>query len=183
MGEVMADDRLSAMLLEHEIRGFLHAEADLLDDRRFAEWLDLLAEDVRYWMPITRNVRHDQSALEYTREQQDSCWFDEGKETLRQRVQQLQTGIHWAEEPRSRTAHLLTNIRIVSALPDAASATEVEVRSRFLLYRNRIHDETDILAGKRFDRLRREEGGWRISRREIRLDQSVLLAKNLTTFF
>jgi hypothetical protein len=73
MGEVMADDRLSAMLLEHEIRGFLHAEADLLDDRRFPEWLDLLAEDVRYWMPITRNVRHDQSALEYTREQQDSC--------------------------------------------------------------------------------------------------------------
>ncbi|MBP0494551.1 3-phenylpropionate/cinnamic acid dioxygenase subunit beta [Roseomonas indoligenes] len=182
MGEVMQDARLAAMLLEHEVRDFLHTEAELLDERRFEEWLELFTDDVRYWMPIARNVRFNQMAMEYTREGQDTCWFDEGKETLRQRVEQLRTGIHWAEEPRSRTSHLLTNIRVASALPIAARAEEVEVRSRFLLYRNRIHDETDILAGKRTDRLRREAGGWRIARREIRLDQSVLLAKNLTSF-
>lgn len=31
-----------------EIQQFLHLEADLLDDRRYDEWLDLLHEDIRY---------------------------------------------------------------------------------------------------------------------------------------
>lgn len=182
MPEVL-DDRIASLLLAEEIRDFLHLEAELLDERRFAEWLDLLSEDIRYWMPITRNVRHDGAALERTRERQDTAWFDEGKETLRQRVAQIATGMHWAEEPRSRTTHMLSNIRIVSATPDARAAEEVEVRSRFLLYRNRVHDETDFFVGKRHDRLRRVEGQWKVARREILLDQTVLLAKNLTSFF
>ena len=33
------------------------------------------------------------------------------------------------------------------------------------------------------DLLRRWNGGWKIARRKIVLDQSVLLAKNLTVFF
>ena len=62
-------------------------------------------------------------------------------------------------------------------------AEEVSVKSRFLLYRNRVETETDLLVGKREDLLRRVDGGWRIARRKIILDQSVLLAKNLTFFF
>ncbi|HKC10195.1 MAG TPA: aromatic-ring-hydroxylating dioxygenase subunit beta, partial [Methylomirabilota bacterium] len=54
---------------------------------------------------------------------------------------------------------------------------------RFLIYRNRVETETDLLVGKREDLLRRVNGGWRIARRKIILDQSVLLAKNLTFFF
>ena len=44
-------------------------------------------------------------------------------------------------------------------------------------------DETDILVGKRSDTLVRADAGWKLARREIQLDQSVLLAKNLTLFF
>ena len=61
--------------------------------------------------------------------------------------------------------------------------SEVGVRSRFIVYRNRVETETDFLVGKREDLLRREDGDWRIARRKIVLDQSVLLAKNLTMFF
>jgi 3-phenylpropionate/cinnamic acid dioxygenase small subunit len=68
----------------------------------------------------------------------------------------------------------------VPAGPDPA---QVSVKSRFLIYRNRVETETDFLVGKREDVLRREGGGWRIARRKIVLDQSVLLAKNLTFFF
>ena len=64
-----------------------------------------------------------------------------------------------------------------------ASSEEVSVKSRFLLYRNRVETETDLLVGKREDLLRRVDGGWRIARRKIVLDQNVLLAKNLTFFF
>jgi 3-phenylpropionate/cinnamic acid dioxygenase small subunit len=59
----------------------------------------------------------------------------------------------------------------------------VGVKSRFLLYRNRVETETDLLVGKREDLWRRLNGDWRIARRKIVLDQNVLLAKNLTFFF
>jgi 3-phenylpropionate/cinnamic acid dioxygenase small subunit len=41
--------RLEHLLLTREIEEFLYVEAELLDTRRFTEWLALLTEDVRYW--------------------------------------------------------------------------------------------------------------------------------------
>ena len=43
--------------LKPEIEEFLYQEADMLDQRKFREWLDLLAEDLVYFMPIRRNVK------------------------------------------------------------------------------------------------------------------------------
>lgn len=178
-----AANGMAALALTHEIEQFFFAEADLLDERRFPEWLDLFTDDVRYFMPLVRNVRLGDEARELTREQQDAAWMDEGKETLGQRVRQLMTGIHWAEEPRSRMSHVLSNIRVLQAEPDLQNPTRVQTRCRFVVYRNRLQDEVDIFVGKRNDTLCRTDGSWKISRREILLDQSVLLAKNLTTFF
>src|SRR5262245_58365522 len=129
-------------------------------------------------MPMRRNVPHDEPEREFTREGRDVNWFDEGKDTLGRRVKQILTGIHWAEEPPSRVCHMISNVQVV-----VAGAGEVTVRSRFLVYRNRVETETDFLVGKREDVLRRVDGGWRIARRKIVLDQNVLLAKNLTVFF
>lgn len=169
---------LDALLLAREIEQFLYAEAELLDERRFEEWLDLLTEDVRYWMPMRRNVKFGEQARENTRERQDMNWFDEGKETLTQRVRQILTGVHWAEEPLSRVSHMVSNVQILQASPE-----EVTVKSRFLVYRNRVETETDFFLGKREDVLRKVNGQWKIARRQIILDQNVLLAKNLTVFF
>lgn len=175
--------KYSELFLHREIEAFLIAEADLLDERRFDEWLDLFTDDVRYWMPLVRNIQYRDNAREFSREGLDNAWMDEGKETLTQRVKQLATGIHWADEPQSRMSHLITNIHVLSATPDASAPTEAVVKSRILVYRNRLETEVDILVGKRKDTLRRTPDGWRVARREIYLDQNVLLAKNLTTFF
>lgn len=169
--------------LLHEVEEFLYYEAELLDFRQFSQWLELLTDDVSYFMPMARNVKYGDWEREFTREGTDISWFDEGKETLVQRVRQIETGIHWAEEPSSRASHLITNVRIVNASPDVAGATEVEVSSRFFLYRQRLQTETDILVGKRLDTLRKVDGEWKLCRRHIILDQNVLQAKNLTIFF
>ena len=179
----MTDDRLTRALLKQEIEDFLYCEADLLDERRYDEWLALLAEDVRYWMPMRRNVKVDDLEREFTREGHDISWFDEGKDTLTRRVRQIQTGIHWAEEPVSRISHLISNIQLIEVNPSAADPAEVSVRCRFLVYRNRVETETDILVGKREDKLRRAGSDWQIAHRKILLDQNVLLSKNLTFFF
>ena len=91
--------------------------------------------------------------------------------------------MHYAEEPLSRTAHLVSNVRLLSVDPDAIHAADVEVGCRFLIQQNRVEYETTTFVGRRRDRLRREAGGWRITRREILLEQNVLLAKNLSIFF
>ena len=178
-----SDARTARLLLTHEVAEFLYREAALLDERRYDDWLALLADDIRYWMPMRRNVKYGEEEREFTREGLDIAWFDEGKETLTRRVRQIQTGIHWAEEPVSRLSHLVTNVQLVEATPSIEAAREVTVRCRFLIYRNRVETETDILVGKREDVLRREGEDWRVARRQIVLDQNVLLSKNLTFFF
>ncbi len=178
------ESAIDALLLQREIEAFYFHEAELLDDRRFDAWLDLLTDDIVYFMPLRRNVKYgSQAEAENSAEGVDAAWFDEGKHTLSQRVAQIKTGIHWAEEPLSRIRHLVTNVQITDAPPGGDGARELNVKSRFLVYRNRIDDETDIFVGQRTDRLRHVDGGWKVARRVILLDQSTLLAKNLTFFF
>ena len=176
-------DRVERLLMQQEIADFLYHEAELLDERRYQDWLALLADDIRYWMPMRRNVKFGEDEREFTREGTDIAWFDEGKDTLTRRVRQIQTGIHWAEEPQSRIAHLVSNVQVAEASPSVGDPHEVIVKCRFLIYRNRVETETDLLVGKREDVLRRVGDEWRITRRKIILDQNVLLSKNLTFFF
>ena len=179
----MSNDQADRLLLCQEIAQFLYTEAELLDDGRLDEWLALLADDIRYWMPMRRNVKFGDNAREFTRETEDISWFDEGKDTLTRRVRQIQTGIHWAEEPRSRITHMISNVQLLAVSPDAGAAQAVVTKCRFLIYRNRVETETDLLVGKREDTLRRDNDRWLIARRKIILDQNVLLTKNLTFFF
>ncbi len=169
---------MQRMLLTHEVSEFLYREAELLDDRRFEDWLSLLTEDVQYAMPLRRNVQFgEQQTRENTRPGADICWFDEGFTTLAKRVEQLMTGQHWAEEPLSRVSHHVSNIRV-----SAIDLPEVTVNSGFIVYRNRVAAETEFLVGRRTDTLRSVDGAWKLCRRYILLDQNVLQAKNLTLF-
>jgi 3-phenylpropionate/cinnamic acid dioxygenase small subunit len=170
--------------LKADMEDFLYAEADLLDERRFRDWLNLLADDITYFMPIRRNVKFGQHAQqENTVQGSGISWFDEDKWTLTKRVDQILTGVHYAEEPLSRVSHMVSNVQIRRATPSLEEPREVEVRCRFLIYQNRVEYETYTFVGKRTDLLRKTQGGWKIARREILLDQNVLLAKNLSTFF
>ena len=105
--------------------------------------------------------------------------FDEDIRTLTARVARLDTGMAWAEDPPSRTRHLITNIEVA---PDA-SESELTVHSNFIVYRSRGETEQDFYVGARQDRLRRVDGAWKIASRRMVLDQNVLTAKNLSIFF
>ena len=137
----------------------------------------MITEDIRYFMPLRNNVSTRNRSRMNSREQQDVAWFDEDHYTLLQRVLQIQTGVHWSEEPFSRTTHMVSNVQLIGGHAD-----EVRIACKFLVYRNRLETETDILVGKRRDTLRRIDGRFKLSRREIIIDQNVLTIKNLTTF-
>ena len=176
--------------LLREIEQFLYREARLLDERRFEAWLELFTDDVRYWMPVrsTRYPRRSKAivALDPDRHEEqelgkesDLAIFDESKETLCRRVARLDTGMAWAEDPPSRTRHVVSNVEVEPAGIEA----ELRVYSNFIVYRNRGETEQDFYVGGRRDTLRNVEGAWKIARRTIILDQNVLLAKNVSIFF
>ena len=175
---------LAYLLLKEEIEAFLHHEADLLDQRQFRGWLDLLAEDLVYFMPIRRNVKFGEHAeKENTRQGEGISWFDEDKWTLTKRVEQILTGVHYAEEPLSRVTHMVSNVRLLDVTPSPTDPSEVTVGCRFLVYQSRVEYENYTFIGRRTDVLRRHGDSWLIARRELILEQNVLLAKNLSILF
>jgi 3-phenylpropionate/cinnamic acid dioxygenase small subunit len=92
----------------------------------------------------------------------------------------------WAEDPPSRTRHLVTNVAVRHVDPaehPGFTADDLLVRSAFLVYRNRLEREENVFAGGRTDVLRRAGETFLIARRTILLDQNILQAKNLSTFF
>jgi len=167
------------LLLQMDVERFLYTEALLLDERRLTEWLDLLAEDLHYFMPIRRNIKFGDWNLEFSDPESEISYFDEGKDILEGRVRQINTGVHWAEEPVSRFDHIISNVLILREDND-----EVDVSSKFFVYQNRLQDEVQMFVGRRYDTLRRDsETGFKVVKREILLDQNVLLPKVVNTFF
>jgi 3-phenylpropionate/cinnamic acid dioxygenase small subunit len=168
---------LSRMLLQYEIEQFYYTEAALLDDRRFSDWLALFAEDAHYWMPIRRTVTSNELDREFTAPGA-MAFFDDDRMMLAARVKKLASGYSWAEDPPSRTRHLVTNLRIVRE-----EAGELGVNTNFHLYRTRLNSEEDHWIGSRKDVLRRTPEGLKIVTRHIFLEQTVLMSRNLSSFF
>ena len=170
-------DLAQRMLLKFEAEEFLYREASLLDERRLDEWLALCTDDIHYWMPIRRTTTAKEIANEFTKPG-DMAFFDDDKQTLGLRVQRLQVGRAWAEDPPSRTRHTVSNVRILSA-----DANEILVALNFHLYRTRLDSEEDSWIGRREDLLRRENGTLKLARRHIFLDQTVILSQNMSNLF
>ena len=165
------------MLLKHEVEEFLFLEADVLDSRRYEDWLDLLTEDIHYWMPVRRTTTAREAGREFTKPG-GVAFFDDDFATLKMRVDRMLLGGAWAEDPPSRTRRLITNVRIVDRTED-----EVTVSSNFQLYRTRLASEEDSWIGRREDVLRRVDGEFRLARRHIFLEQTVILSQNLSSLF
>ena len=155
---------------------FLYREADLLDQGKFREWLDLLTEDVNYRMPV-RTTRLRAAGPGYS---EDMDFLVEDMASLEMRIGRMETEFDWAEDPPSRTRHLITNVLVEAG----ENENEVQVRSYFLVYRTRGDISTpDLISGVREDVLRDVKNEWRLSERLILVDHTVMGASSLSIFF
>ena len=164
----------------HEVNQFLIAEARLIDERRFEEWLDLFTADAIYYMPGRTNAWQSGEIADSINKPGELAVFEDTKSTLTTRVQRLRTGLAWGENPPSRTRHIITNVEI-EIMPN--SSNEVCARSNFLVYRAQLEDDKDIFVGSREDTLRRAPNSWKISRRNILMEDVVHNSKPLSIFF
>ena len=155
----------------------LSFEARLLDDERYAEWLDLLTDDLRYRMPLPeRRFRRDGSAAHPFGA---GHVFDENKARLTLRVQRLTSGMVWAEDPRNRVRRFVGNVEVYGAnAPDT-----VRVHSNVDIHRARMDGAERRLTAARADLWRREGGHWKLACRDIVFDNPVVRDSNLNVFF
>ncbi|MCV7408750.1 3-phenylpropionate dioxygenase [Mycobacterium florentinum] len=153
---------------------FLVDEAYLLDAQQYELWLETLTDDVRYTMPVrvttARGAGFDTSP--------GMAHFDEDKYSLSQRVARMGTEHVWAEDPPSRLRHFITNVRTFES-DDA----HLVVESAELLFRSRGDvNESALLSCGREDVLRWCDDRWKLARRTISADESVLRMQNLAVF-
>src|SRR5271166_576441 len=173
-GPTMALTPQQALWLE--LMPFYIREAWLLDERKLKEWLDLFTDDVLYFMPRRKNVPRRELHRELT-QLGDLAILEEDKRYLEMRVARLDTGMAWAEDPPSRTRHLIGNLE---AAP--LENGEVQAKTAFLVYRSHLETDHQLLSGFREDVLPKVNGAWKVARRTIILDANVLLDKNLSVF-
>jgi 3-phenylpropionate/cinnamic acid dioxygenase small subunit len=162
--------------LRNLVSDFLYREAELLDTGKFREWLDNIAPDIQYKMPL--RVTKERAAGSGILEKMAN--FDEDWLSLEMRVLRFETEYAWSEDPPSRTKHVVSNIRIERGERE----DELKVKSYLLLYRFRGDNPGyDLLSAERHDVLRLDKSrNIKLVKRMIALDQTTLNTMNLALF-
>ena len=155
-------------LTRAQIEDFLYAEAALLDEWRLQEWLELLTEDVTYSVPATDVPEGDAK----------STLFLIADDALRvhSRVRQLLGKSAWAENPRSRTRRLISNVRIRET-----DGETIRVTANFVVYRMRM-DQVDTYVGRYEYTLVHRDGQLKIRERKAILDLEALRPHGKVSF-
>jgi 3-phenylpropionate/cinnamic acid dioxygenase small subunit len=154
-----------------DIAEFLYREARLLDEHRLDEWLALFTDDTEYVLPLRERVQGETPPAGHPVIKDD-------KLMLMARVKKDETGMSHVEIPRSMTTHLISNILV----EDGPKAGEFTVLSNFVVRQARKLRDEAWWVGRRTDVLRRVDGAWRIARREVMLDATVL-PRGISIFF
>ncbi|MEG7359594.1 aromatic-ring-hydroxylating dioxygenase subunit beta [Pseudomonas citronellolis] len=151
----------AAYVSRGEVEDLLYHEAELLDTWQLHDWLALFTEDCSYFVPSTDLPR--------TASADDSLFYiADDAVRLRERVIRLMKKTAHSEYPRSRTRHLVGNVRIL-----AADAEEIRVAAAFITYRMKF-GSNDAFVGSTHYRLRRIDGQLRIVEKRCFLDLEAL---------
>ncbi|MBM7656298.1 3-phenylpropionate/cinnamic acid dioxygenase subunit beta [Neobacillus cucumis] len=161
--------------VELEIIRFLHKEANLLDHRKYKEWLELLADEIEYRMPLRETVE----GVGVNDIASDSSFFEETKLSLTTRVNRLYTKSAWVENPATRQRHFISNIMV----EPTEDPNEFKVTSYFLYKRSRGSTHViEELFGERNDIIRKVHNEYKIVSRTIIPDQAVITTMNMSMF-
>ena len=136
------------------LTAFVLHEARLIDEQRFDEWLDLFADDGRYWMPLemgqTDPVLHN------------SLFYDD-KLLLRIRIERLKSAKTYSQKPKSRCHHLMQ-----APVVEGRDAEGFHTWAAFHYVETRL-DEQTLYAGWSRHTLIEENGALRIRLKRVDL--------------
>jgi benzoate/toluate 1,2-dioxygenase beta subunit len=141
---------------QREIEQFLFHEARLLDERRWAAWLDLFTVDGMYWVPLARGQTDPVNHVSL---------FYEDRLMRSVRARRLDDRNAWSQQPVAQTQHLIGNVQI-DAIEDGGAI--IVARSAFHMV-EWARSEQRLLAGAVTHRLVRDGDGFKIALKRIDL--------------
>jgi 3-phenylpropionate/cinnamic acid dioxygenase small subunit len=153
----------------------LFREAALLDSERFEEWLEMIDDAVRYFAPVRATLPRGKENLA---RHELVAHFDDHKAGLAARVRRIRSGWAHAEEPPSRTRHIISNVRVLAMDPKDDTA---RVASNFIVFRSAGDRDDRTFFGAREDIWRRTANVWRLLNRTIIFDHNVI--ESISVFF
>ena len=151
------------------VAGFLHLEARLADEARYAEWLALWTDDAVYWVPASTDPAADP-------ETRISHIYD-NRARLETRIKLLQTGHRYSQEPASLMRRLVSNIEVTPA-----DDGELVAESNFALAELAIQAKREVhwWVGRTTHRLRRVGGELKMCRKKVVLVNAAEPLPNLS---
>ena len=139
-----------------EIEQFLFAEARLLDEGRYENWVDLFADDGEYWVPAAWAQPDPLDHLSI---------FFEDRNLMKVRVNRLRHERTTTMQPPSRTVHQIGNVMLD---PDKNSDC-IQVASTLICVEYRLERQR-VFAGLVKHRLKPGPGpGYRIAAKRVDL--------------
>lgn len=150
-----------------EVENYLYKEARLLDEGRLQEWLALFTAEARYWIPCNRDD------IDPMREV--SIIFDD-RQRMEERVWRVESGLAYAQEPRSRIRHLITNVEVLPGETEDSAATS----SNFVVYELRRGKQLAYVGRCEHHLQKDEEGDWKIAYKKVELLNNNEPIDNLT---
>jgi 3-phenylpropionate/cinnamic acid dioxygenase small subunit len=155
-----------------EIQRFLFHEAALLDRREYSAWLALMTEDIHYCVIAAVSRDAGAKAVDY-------AIIDENAVALKSRIDQISNPrLTRAENPPSLTRRVVSNIEAYHG----EAPVDFFATSYLLAYRNRPSaPEGGFYVAERQDVLQKVDSDWRLARRSVRLDHTMLFDGALST--
>ncbi|WP_182378177.1 aromatic-ring-hydroxylating dioxygenase subunit beta [Nocardioides sp. WS12] len=147
--------------LSAEAERFLYEEADLLDDWRLPEWLELFLPEGQYLVPSTDLPDGDPG--------RDLFLVQDDRFLLEQRIGSLMKRSAHAEYPHSRTRRMVSNV-----VAGADDGGRVHIRANFAVFRMRNGAFDTYVGYYRHVLERNETGALRYLVRRSVLDLSAL---------
>jgi benzoate/toluate 1,2-dioxygenase beta subunit len=165
--------------LRERIEEFLFHEAKLIDDHRYDEWLALWTEDGLYWVPCNSDDADParQAMIIY-----------DNRARLDERVYRLTSGAAWAQQPRSRTRRLISNVEVRETGSGDPSNGDSSPKSSFAGYAVESNcliaelrrSRQDLFAARVLHTLRPAGASFRIALKKVLLLNNDEAIDNLT---
>lgn len=137
-----------------EITDFLHLEARLCDESRYAEWEALWTDDAHYWVP-RRDGLDPQHQISH---------INDNRRRIHTRIELLLTGNRHSQIPPSPMRRIMSSIEVAATTDD-----EYSVGSNFILLELAVQSTHDlhIWGGRVTHRLRRGGDGLKMAAKKV----------------
>jgi p-cumate 2,3-dioxygenase beta subunit len=146
-----------------EVEDFLYYEAELLDAWALPEWAELYTEDALY--EVTSPASEDPiNAVAAT----SLFLISDRIDRIRGRAKRLMKKTAHAEYPRSKTRHMISNVRVIGGDEGGTLA-----RANFAVFRTK-EDTSTIFMGDCFYTIVNEGGALKFRRKRSILDLNSL---------